>query len=116
MKRFFFYIVGCLLASYAGQGMAKELSNADLLEAAVAKGRDAPRAGMLGTHNGTDVIVENFGDIRIIRYDVDNTKCEDVDGVIRTVGAPTGVTSTIQRFCVPGVLMGVKEKPKKEMD
>ena len=81
----------------------------------MAKGRDAPKQGILGTHNGADVIVENFGDIRIIRYDVDNAQCSDVNGVMRTVGTPTGATGTIQRFCVPGVLMGEKEKPKKEM-
>ena len=114
MKRFL--LVVCVILSFAGaSAYATELSNADLLEAALAQGRDAPKFGKLGTHNGTDIIVENFGDIRVVRYDVDTTKCGQVDGVIRTVGSPTGATGTIQRFCVPGVLMGEKEKPKKEM-
>lgn len=109
-------LVVCVVLGFASASVsAKELTNADLLEAAVAKGRDAPKPGKLGTYNGTDIIVENFGDIRIIRYDVDNAKCSDVNGVMRTVGTPTGATGTIQRFCVPAVLMGQKEKPKKEM-
>ena len=114
MKRLL--LVVCVVMAFASAAAhAKELSNADLLEAMLAEGKKAPKAGKLGTYNGTDVIVESFGDIRIIRYDVTPAQCSEVDGVIRTVAMPTGATGTLQRYCVPGVLMGVKEKPKKEM-
>jgi hypothetical protein len=115
MNRFVLFSVCLALVFLGGAVHAKELSDTDLLEAALAEGKKAPKAGKLGTYRDTDIIVEQFGDLRIIRYDVDTAQCGDVDGVIRTVATPTGATGTLQRYCVPGVLMGEKEKPKKEM-
>lgn len=115
MNRFVLFSVCLVLVFLGGAVHAKELSDADLLEAVLAEGKKAPKAGKLGKYNDADIVVEQFGDIRIIRYDVTPAQCSEVGGVVRTVATPTGATGTMQRFCVPGVLMGVKEKPKKEM-
>ncbi len=98
----------------ADQGTPKILKDEDLIryEATTFNARDVMNKTItLGIHNGVRVIVEHpCSDLcpqyttRIIRYDIENERCEVGDGKLAFRRRPLGIATPVVQYCVPKVL------------
>ncbi len=93
----------------------QELSDDDLLKYAKSlydKKEMMFKDFILGYHNGVPVRVSfpcsdvcPEGTIRIIRYDVNLSQCISVGGEIKAIYVPFGISSKIEKFCFPKIIV-----------
>jgi hypothetical protein len=93
----------------------KILSDSDLLKYANSsfnKGKMMGKDIILGYHKGTPVrvtfpcsdVCPNYT-IRIVRYDVNLSECQEAGGEIKSIAVPFGIGVKLEEFCFPEIIV-----------